>query len=65
MIINLNNISLRRLESAVGIRKKIEELESQLNRILSGDKRKNPRSAETRKKISEAMKERWSKGVRA
>jgi len=73
---SLADLSLQQLKQAVAIREKIESLEKELSRIISGQpstaqsgapiaKRKRRKmSAAARAKISAAAKARWAK-VRA
>jgi hypothetical protein len=67
----LANISLQQLNQAIAIREKIEDLETELGRMLGGKsrsaaapglkRRRRTMSAAARAKISAAAKARWAK----
>jgi hypothetical protein len=66
----LANVSLQQLKQAIAVREKIESLEKELSRIISGVSRtpksaapgrKGKTSAAARARISAGMKARWAK----
>lgn len=71
---NFSDLSLKQLRDAAVLKEKIEGLQSQLNRLLSGEaqstptapvkkagKKKRTMSPEARAKISAAQRKRWQK----